>query len=83
MLLVMVNLTAPELVASKFMGQRITFRGVSLSTDSGIKVFDLESHREKVVLVNFWATHCPYCLEEMPYLQRIYRDLQHDYWCQQ
>jgi thiol-disulfide isomerase/thioredoxin len=77
-LLVMVNLTAPESVTSKFMGQRITFRGVSLSTDSGIKVFDLESQRGKVVLVNFWATYCPYCLEEVPNLQRIYRDLQHD-----
>jgi len=77
-LLVMVNLTAPEPVTSKFMGQRITFRGVSLSTDSDIKVFDLEAHRGKVVLVNFWATYCPYCLEEMPQLQRIYTDLQHD-----
>jgi thiol-disulfide isomerase/thioredoxin len=77
-LLVMVNLTAPEPVTSKFMGQRITFRGVSLSPDSEIKVFDLESHRGKVVLINFWATFCPYCLEEMPHLQRIYMDLQYD-----
>ena len=77
-LLVMVLLTAPEPVSSKFMGQRITFRGVGLSADSGIKAFDLESHRGKVVLINFWATFCPYCLEEMPHLQRIYTDLQHD-----
>jgi thiol-disulfide isomerase/thioredoxin len=77
-LLVMVNLIAPEPVTSKFMGQRITFRGVSLSTDSGIKVFDLEAHHGKVVLINFWATYCPSCLEEMPQLQRIYTDLQHD-----
>lgn len=77
-LLVMVNLTAPEPVTSKFMGQRIIFRGVSLSTDSAIKMFDLESQRGKVVLVNFWATFCPYCLEEMPHLQRIYTDLKYD-----
>ena len=77
-LLVMVLVTAPEPVSSKFMGQRITFRGVSLSADSEIKVFDLESHSGKVVLINFWATFCPYCLEEMPHLQRIYTDLQHD-----
>ena len=77
-LLVMVILTAPDSVTSKFMGQRITFRGVSLSTDSGIKDFDLEAHRGKVVLINFWATYCPYCLEEMPQLQRIYTDLRHD-----
>ena len=77
-LLVMVILTAPEPVTSKFIGQRITFRGVSFSSDSGIKVFDLESYRGKVVLINFWATYCPYCLEEMPQLQRIYTDLRHD-----
>ncbi|MCS5629179.1 MAG: TlpA family protein disulfide reductase [Pirellulaceae bacterium] len=77
-LLVMVLVTAPEPVSSKYMGQRITFRGVSLSTDSGIKVFNLESHRGKVVLINFWATFCPYCLEEMPHLQRIYTDLKYD-----
>ncbi len=77
-LLVMVIMFAPQPVTSKFMGQQITFRGVSLSTDSEIRVFDLESHRGKVVLINFWATYCHYCLEEMPHVQRIYTDLQHD-----
>ena len=33
---------------------------------------DLEG---KVVLLNFWAVSCPYCVKEMPYLQQAYDSL--------
>ncbi|MEJ2346185.1 MAG: TlpA disulfide reductase family protein [Gammaproteobacteria bacterium] len=36
---------------------------------------DLAALRGRPVLVNFWATTCPSCIQEIPGLSRLYRDL--------
>jgi len=38
----------------------------------------LDDYQGKVLLVNIWATWCPPCQEEMPSMERLYREIDHE-----
>jgi len=49
--------------------------GFSLPSLSGGPQVSLADLRGRVVLVNFWATWCKPCEDEMPAMERLYRQL--------
>jgi len=47
----------------------------ALKDDSG-KLHKLSRYKGKLVVLNFWATWCPPCREEMPAMERAWQKLQ-------
>jgi len=45
----------------------------SFSISDGSQSADLSKLRGKVVVLNFWATWCPPCIEELPSLEELQR----------
>ncbi len=74
------------LVLFAFIHEKEDKAGYSVKSDSGQtlpnftftgldgKVYQLSDFTGKVVLLNFWASWCPPCREEMPIFKRVYED---------
>jgi thiol-disulfide isomerase/thioredoxin len=48
-------------------------KSFKLASVDGKKTISSSSYRNRVVLVNFWATWCKPCIKELPDLDRLYR----------
>lgn len=63
----------PHEVASGVLGDGGTLWAQTFATPGGGELV-MQSLRGKPLLVNFWATWCPPCVEELPLLDRFYRE---------
>ena len=46
--------------------------------DRAGKPLNVKDFRGKVVFLNFWATWCPPCIEEMPAMEKLHQELEKD-----
>jgi len=53
-------------------GDDLTISSLVLLNLEGEKI-DVSQFRGKVILLNFWATWCPPCRQEIPYLNELYK----------
>ncbi|MCH8126473.1 TlpA family protein disulfide reductase [candidate division KSB1 bacterium] len=76
-LIYMTNFPLKPIVSSiakvhKNIGQKVyDFDFIDVRKDSTYKISDFAG---KVILLNFWGTYCPPCIEEFPHLKRIESD---------
>ena len=49
------------------------FFAANLPNENGVKQA-LSQYKGKIIVLNFWATWCPPCREEMPVLSQLYKD---------
>ncbi|TCK92461.1 peroxiredoxin [Natranaerovirga hydrolytica] len=68
---------AQETPVDKDESEKVPLVDFTLSDGKG-NDHTLSDYKGKVILVNFWGTWCPYCVEEMPYFESLYQQNQGD-----
>ena len=58
----------------EFVGHQFDYSGVSFTGE----VIDQNTLQGSVVVVDFWATYCPYCLEDIEHLKELQNELRHE-----
>lgn len=69
------DLEAPVVVEEKNADSAATPQAQVVFSDAGGKQVDVATLKGKVVFMNFWATWCPPCRDEMPSIQVLYNQL--------
>jgi thiol-disulfide isomerase/thioredoxin len=70
-LILAITITALLLTSPSVMADNKNSAGFLLKDTAGVK-HQLSNYKGKWVLVNYWATWCPPCLEEVPDLVNLY-----------
>lgn len=60
--------------ASDLKLQEDALHQLDIRDSRGVRL-DLDHHDGKVLIVNFWASWCPPCLQELPALEKMKRDV--------
>lgn len=58
----------------EFVGEQFDFSGVSFTGEA----IDRHALQGSVIVINFWATYCPYCLEDIEHLKELQSQLRYD-----
>ncbi|POZ63256.1 TlpA family protein disulfide reductase [Chromobacterium alticapitis] len=72
-LLILVAVLAVAGIAYSLLFSRQPAPEVKLTSLAGVST-STAALKGKVVLVNFWATSCPGCVEEMPEIKKLHQD---------
>ncbi|WP_264529543.1 TlpA family protein disulfide reductase [Flavobacterium sp. N502540] len=68
-------ITEKNTALSKEMSKSKTFKDLKIKlTDLNGNTVDLTKFSDKTIFINFWATWCAPCMEEMPVFQKVYND---------
>ncbi len=63
------------LIIGKNIGNTVISKEIAtISKDGKIESFNINEHRGKIVIINFWATWCGPCVQELPYFEQIYEE---------
>ncbi|KGR75022.1 peroxiredoxin family protein [Ureibacillus manganicus] len=66
------EITETSLTGSDNDSQKVALAPEFALSDLNGKAVNLSDFKGKIVILNFWTTWCPPCIEEMPEMQRFY-----------
>ncbi|MCO5233378.1 MAG: TlpA family protein disulfide reductase [Chitinophagales bacterium] len=72
--IVFLLLFAGTIIKRYFITPEIQLKEVHVQSLSK-ETFDLSKFKGKVVVLNFWATWCPPCVQEMPMFENVYQEM--------
>lgn len=73
LILVFVIMSFTAFAAKKSKKDDVKLSNIVLYDQYG-KKHNIEEYKGKIVVINFWATWCGYCVEEMPEFEKIYKE---------